>query len=252
MKRYCSLIVYTLILLFVFSSCIKESTIISNLPIDESIKLQLCGSYAVPGMFSPDLKGVESIIHIRERDSKGRILLDYTAFNVISGQNETVLLICQKLDEDYVYFYEDICYLFSGYNEEDVHELKTQNDWDQPYNDQKLSRRRIDVSIDLYINNSSSLSYNQIRDIIVSQLKLDQKDIMELCFVDNDVVGNEINYLFVEKDGAREKYLLFVDRSYTISYLKIEGDSINTNDFHEFKLNNHWVFGSKGIRDNAP
>ena len=245
MKKYVLLVI---VLLSIMSSCVWNPQTEGKLPVDESIKMKLCGSYAIPGMFSTDLKGMESSIQILERDPEGRILFEYSAYNMVTEKNETALLICQNHDDDYVYFYEDICYIIAEYNEETVFELKAKNDWNQPINREKSSRRKINVSLDLNINTDSNLSYKQIRNTVISQMKLKQEQILELGFVDKDVAGNEILYLCVKKEDLKEKYVVFVNDSYSISYLKIENDNINIDEYAEFKKNNDWVYGLAGIR----
>ena len=71
-------------------------------------------------------------IHLLETDAYGRRLFSY---HMSLGQTE-VLLIVQKTQEPWVYYYEDYCYLLKegsdAFTAEETNWLKEQNDWDQP------------------------------------------------------------------------------------------------------------------------
>lgn len=249
MKEKYLIILIVVVVLFATASCISES---ANLPLDESLKMEVCGSYAVPGMFYPDLKGTESDSEIIDIDSEGRILFEYTAYNVITEKSATYLVICQKHDDNYVYFYEDICYVRSDSSEEIVSELKKENDWNQALNSQKMSRRKICITLDLVIQTDALLSYDRVGDMIASQMKIEKQHILELCFVDQDIEGKEIVFLRCEKEGRTEEYLLLIDKTYSIFYFKIESDIIDVAEFKQFKQNNGWIFGTTGIRGYTP
>ena len=87
------------------------------------------GSSAVPGLYCSDLKSGTYTVNILERDGQGRILYEYTTKSLITGEQETAVVICQKCDNDFVYFYEDKCYLTGEPSEEEIRQLKVQNRW---------------------------------------------------------------------------------------------------------------------------
>lgn len=67
-----------------------------------------------------------------ELDSVGCILFEYTAYNLIVGDNAKVYVICQQYDAESVYFYEDCCYMYASDGESELQVLKDKNDWDKP------------------------------------------------------------------------------------------------------------------------
>ena len=144
---------WLLLLMLTTSSCMRAG---------QFLELILCGAYAVPGMFQHDPKGGSLKSNVIEEDPEGRIIFELTGRNVISGERETVLVVCQHIDADYVYFYEDKCYLYPGYTETDIDSLKARNDWGSPLNWDKMSVRSNSISFDLYINTDSILEYQEI------------------------------------------------------------------------------------------
>ena len=96
--------------------------------------LVACGSYAVPGMDCSDLKGNHYTCEMLEEDSYGRVLFSYEIYNVVSGKEENALIVCQLMDGEDVYFYEDVCFLIGDYNDEDIVQIKEKNDWERKPN----------------------------------------------------------------------------------------------------------------------
>ena len=87
-------------------------------------------------------------VKVLEKDAYGRILFEYICTSQYHWQSMTVLLICQKTDEQKAFYYEDYCYLLAlcddhdtaaVFSDEDVAALKEKNDWDQPMNPNKMS-----------------------------------------------------------------------------------------------------------------
>ena len=103
-----------------------------------SLDSAICASYAVPGMYCDDLKGGAFSYEIIEEDSYGRILYRFETINCLTEKEETVYVICQKTVSKYVYFYEDICYLFEENDNDDLMALKERNDWESELNTEKM------------------------------------------------------------------------------------------------------------------
>ena len=123
--------------------------------------LAVCGVYSVPGMFCADLKGGSVSSNIIDEDLEGRILFDYSTFNIITGKKESAFVICQFRDGDYVYFYEDVCYCLEKNDQQAIESFMTENDWGQPLDFNKMSRRKVKVTIDLFINTETQLEYKK-------------------------------------------------------------------------------------------
>ena len=112
----------------------------------------------------------DSQIKIIEEDNNGRVLFAYSEFSEVSTLN---LLIMQKKDDNYAYYYPDYCFISTGvphldysywgsvfednlensFSEEDIEKLKGLNDWNEELNETKwvkseIVRKKIEPKID--------------------------------------------------------------------------------------------------------
>ena len=232
MSRIAKCIFPFFVLMLLLSSCEKK--------INEH-ELALCGSYGVPGMFCYDLKGENYSCSILEQDEYGRILYEYTTASVISGESETAIVICQKIDPDYVYFYEDICYDVSDNVNQDTSTLKAANDWNKSLNNSKMSRRKNSVSLDLVIERDSLLNYRTVRSSTCEAFGIVEDQIKELCIMDEDYNGNELYFLRVSQN---QSYFLLINSNYEIALLEIDSIQSAYSNITAFKKDNGWVYGS--------
>lgn len=223
MKKVCALLLGVLILL---SGCGKRS---------EELNLAYCGSFAVPGMMCPDLKGPSHQCSVIERDTKGRILYAYTTLNSITSAEETAYIICQNIDDDSVSFYEDICYQFHG---NDFEDLKAVNDWDKELDYDKMSERTVTITFDLYINTNSALERKTIEETFCRENNIADSQIKELAFMDKN--GGLELYLIELGTVQTEKYILLCDEQYRICTLPISGDLSDYEKISSFKQENGW------------
>ena len=235
MKKLIKPLALTLLIIviavFLFSYCSDDGNILQ-------VDLKICGSYAVPGMFYRDLKGMESTVQVIENDSYGRVLFEYKTRNYIFDEKTTVYVICQKRDFDYVYYYEDICYSFILDEENNFETLKEQNDWDCELNESKMSRRSNDITFDLTIMSHSKLDRQIIKEKYCTNNKVKETDIKEFVLVDYDSAGNALRYVY--HNG--KKTFFIVDSEYNIVLLEITED-FDFSDLAEFKRNNGWKYG---------
>ena len=211
---------------------------------DVHIELAVCGSYAVPGMFCSDLKGGSFSCEIWEEDGQGRILYEYTTTNHISQKEETVLLICQKIDDSYVYFYEDICYLSPGYTAEDIELLKDRNDWDAAVDETKLSRRTKTISFDLYIVPETFSEYRSLRTACIQALQITEEQVQDILILDADGRGKELYLLVAENDTGEQQFLTIVDAAYHVSTMEIIGGIVSPDEVATFKQESEWSYES--------
>ena len=205
--------------------------------------LAICGPYAVPGMLCVDLKGHSYSCEILETDAENRTLYRYTAQNLIMDHQETVLVICQKIDSRFVYFYEDICYSSDSTEDTDIETLKAKNDWNYPLDEEKMSRRPIGVSFDQYLIMDNQLDYGQILSRICKEADILSAQIIELGILDYDSCGHELYYLSFEQSGTISKYLLIVDANYELSFLELENDIIDILELLQLKHDSGWRYG---------
>ncbi|MBQ2667822.1 MAG: hypothetical protein IJF56_04260 [Clostridia bacterium] len=120
--------------------------------VSQEISLAACGSFAVPDIYTFDLKGGSFSCEVLETDTYGRILFKYTTFSETTGEPEkTAYVICQKYDQKHVYYYTDVCYTFEDAADE-LEKLKTANDWNCEWNDEKVTCHGYTVSFDLFLH----------------------------------------------------------------------------------------------------
>ena len=93
----------------------------------------------------------DSRVKIMEEDAFGRVLFSYYDDNsYYCGERIIGYLICQKVDETYVYYYPDYNYILNEWNHvdipfsvEEIEDLKTKNDWGIEINEEKFIKYEI-------------------------------------------------------------------------------------------------------------
>lgn len=215
------------ILPLVFNSCFFENDITG---------LYVCGAYAVPGTFYPDLKGTESSYEILETDQYGRIMFSYSAPNFISEQKETAIVICQKITKDLVYFYEDICFEFVQNEKSDFQTLKNRNDWNQPLDSSKMTYRNNKVSFDNFIITESIFDINKVKKLCCEKLNVYSSEITELCIDDIRPDDVAVFYMEVTSHGSTKNYFVRVSDGYEISFYEFNNVFYEvTEEYIDFK-----------------
>ena len=206
--------------------------------VSEDMQLAVCGSYAVPGMFCHDLKGGTFSCRVQERDNQGRILFLYEAQNIITDQTESVYVICQKLDANYVYFYEDICYTLETNENSDVDLLKLANDWNRPLEQKRMSKRKLQISHDLFIMTDSKLQHNEIKAALCKELEITTSQIETLVNLDVNQAGQELFLLTVDNGCTMVSYYVITDLDLDVRCTLAEQTSL-----FAFKQSSNWIYG---------
>ena len=214
-----------------------------------------CCAYAVPGMFDPDVKGLGC--DLIELDTQGRRLIRYERYNEILDDFDAVLVICQKMTKNQVFFYEDICYTsipsdvaegkeLEAYVSEGelIASFKAQNDWNMPLNETKMSRRTVtEVTLDSYIQTDREYDSGDLIPVLEHAM---QEDVHSIIFQDKDERGHEIHYFDME-DGRQ--YLVMVshdENAYDmirLAFFEIENGELDREAYAAFKKANGWVYG---------
>ena len=242
MKKVALGVIACLLIIVLFSGLF--TLYIKNMPVSQSIKLHVCGSHAVPGMYHSDTKG--SDIEVIETDSEGRILFEYSAPDVIRGGSienyQTALVICQKYDDDYVYFYEDICYLKQYDTDEAIDRLKEQNDWGKALDESKCSRRPILITFDLVAYTDETIPYDQVRNLAKIIKCLSDDQIQDMGLLDVDHMGGVLYYLKYTDGENTEKCFVLVNQNGKIAVLSIENDVVSPDGLAQFKKENGWAY----------
>lgn len=208
MKKTILLLLLPFLLTCMFSGC---TDVAANLPVSEDLKLAACGSFAVPGMYCPDLKGGSFTVKVLERDSHDRILYEYTAVSVITGQKETATVICQGYDDNFLYFREDVCYRFGKVTGESLAEFKEQNRWDEENPLAGSAKRKNTVTADLFLLIDNPTDVKQVRSRCREKFGIADTQIKDLGIL--DATSQSALYWLVYEDGGETKtgYLLVTD-----------------------------------------
>ena len=228
-------IICLLVVFISFSGCTYN-------PVPEDF-LVACGSFSIPGMFCEGLKGGTYQCKVLEEDRMGRILYNYTTYNSLTDCQETVTIICQGYDKEYVYYYEDQCYLRGSAAASDISQLKEANDWGKPLDHDKMSRREVIITSDRWLNTNTDFDYMDSRFTCCQKLHIQYEQINDLYISDADGAGNSLYVLEIDRDGLEDCYLALFDKSGNVALHKIEDHQLTTQDLAEFKQENGWVYG---------
>lgn len=162
------------------------------------LELQLCGSYAVPGMLHRDMKDGGCSAEEIETDSEGRTLFRLSGKNLVYDAEAAYLVICQKIDAEYVYYYEDICFTEEGQSSEAIERLKERNDWGKPLDDSKMSRRRNLITFDLFISVDRKLDNIDVHTACYRALGVSDIPCDDIILLDVSPSGQELRFVRVD------------------------------------------------------
>ena len=198
-------------------------------------------SLAVPCMFRDDMKG--GGYEVLEEDDYGRILFSMTNHCIFSGDDETATVIMQKYDRRYVYFYEDIGYTLDSFSET-VDELKERNDWGKPLDEAKMSRRRVQYSLDNYLILDHESEFNRIMTKWKMRLERDGASIVNYSITDCNGTHGLYVIVLETKEKEKEYYFSIIDdSSYEDEYEKIDNLSDYREELVSFKESCGWQYG---------
>ena len=201
--------------------------------------LHATAAYSVPGMFNFDTVNVD--IQVTEQDDYGRVLFSYTTYDVITGQEQTAWVICQKITKQAVYYYEDQNYSFSD-SQDSIESLKQQNDWGAPLNEQQCSVRQPKFKMFFStpgISSASNLKRNKIAHAIEQQYGYADTG---SGFCDADGHGSELWYFVFDQEGTVLEYFVLTNSKYEINLFEIKNDTFSPEELHKFKVNCGWHF----------
>lgn len=202
--------------------------------------LVTCGSHAVPGMYCFDLKGRSYTCEELEEDSYGRVLYTYVTFNIVSEKEEKALIICQQMEGDYVYFYEDMCFLIGEYSEEDIEQLKERNDWEKTLDYDKMTKREEVISLDHCLIMRSELDYWAVKEACCEAVGISKSQVndLDLCYANEK--GYKLYFLPLQTEEGLEKYWVISDLEYNIYAAPIDEDLNNIESLIELKKESGW------------
>ena len=204
--------------------------------VEDGLKFAVCSSYSVPGMMCYDLKGGTFKYEVLETDEYGRIFYEFTSENIITECEESVYIICQKMTDEKVYYYEDDCYTFTD-NDENIDLLKRKNDWGKALDNEKMTFRPIDISMDLNIVFDKVLD----RDLVKQKINQVYGDgVIEKSLLDVSPRGSELYYIKVIENDKQIKTLVIVDTNYCVHISEIENLIPDGESVKEFREKSGW------------
>ena len=215
-----------------------------NFELDETLALKICGAYAVPGMMHFDLKGVETDCTKIEEDAEGRILFEWSGYNMISDETSSYLVICQAINSDYVFYYEDICYITKTDNPERIEDFKNLNDWEMPFDKEQISFRPKKASFDLYLVPEHVLHNDAIEAAFSLEIGEDLRNGYESFLVDVSPSGQELHCAKANSHSKEEIILFVVSSSTNCTATKISSLDTVGNSIKDLKEKAHWQYGA--------
>ena len=249
MKTYVKLKKLAIILL-ILGSLLLNSCVNLNLDLEKEDyleSLQACGAFAVPGMYTGDLKEVR--VSVLSIDSEGRYLFEYTTSdcNCITERFEMYAVILQKAHKNRaVFYYEDICYLMSPYTQEELDAFKKRNDWDQPLDEVKMKKQEYTMTLNFTINrHSAKLDWDKddLESVLCNTFSISEEQVKDLCLIEE----NETQMIYFLSYGGNDvynDYFALVDSLDDIRFLEITDNTIDYEGYVEFKKSNGWVYSS--------
>ena len=190
--------------------------------------------------------------HLIDEDEYGRRLM---SVGIATGYDLNALCIVQRVDEKYVYYYDNVNYIciddYQEYEAYQVEKLKEANDWGEPLDEEKMVKRELNSDSDLL----AAMNYGNIHNVENSK-RIFEKNICiptgykyDIIICDWDATGKEI-YLastFSPREplGDWGKHYLMVinaDGTYDPENFIVEFDDLKKSNqpLAELKEKNDW------------
>jgi hypothetical protein len=253
-----------LIITFMLNGC-KEPIYFIYSKDYSGFNLHQVAIYNVPGGEVP-----VSLVEEIEKDTYGRILFSYTVkddFHPISAY-----VICQKTDDEFVYYYEDKCVLvaesFSDISKDALDMLKSQNDWEKPFLKekcvcktalkQKRSARDYNTVEGFELGKSVKFS-NKIREVFKENgwFQNDDNSLLLCYYAGKDSDGRVLYYVETVANSKKEQtddnghryYAIILENNCTYndnSCIVIDDFYNCNNDIRRLKEHARWNKGRQG------
>lgn len=237
MKRIAVILLTFVILLF--SGCRDSYKYYEDYPEFFSIAI-----YTLLGVTGGDGDEIE----ILEKDTKGRTLFSFSTIDNPTNSDKSGLysiMICQKTDSKYAYYYPDYNFITAptreDISEEEILELKARNDWEKELDESKIIKVKI-VRKREKENSRDSRKF----EIFKNKVNFDNEEI-NMFSLGKDKNNRWLYYAIVqdrEKHKYKRSYMLILNKdfSYQDSYIQQAEDIWNYQDqLKRFKEINNWV-----------
>lgn len=191
-------------------------------------------------------------IEVVECDNYGRRLFRYSMYVAGTDAYEwiCVIAVSQQTKSRWVYYYEDINFImaetFEEIDDHAVEALKVQNDWGQPLDEQKMTKRKIygerDHVKQSYANFVETMQIPTGGDVSPRLSDFDGKGkVLYYYFIydadwEDDISVDTRSYIAVfNEDGTYDAGIWIVELEDPYGYQK---------QLHELKIANGWTFGT--------
>ena len=192
--------------------------------------------------FETDLK-CDPNIEVWEQDSYGRVLFSYTE-KFYADFSCSYLIISQKTENDFVYYYPDYNFILTeksdrfsdecaDFSDDEIERLKVLNDWEQEFNSDKCEKKAIcDTRLEI------PLTEDQLNNAIDSHN--DQHGTQRFCYLTEDRYGRFVCFGYVLDDYFA--ILFNPDGTYCSDTCFFTPDDFYNyqDEFREFKEQNNW------------
>ena len=213
--------------------------------VGNDIKLEVAAMFSVPGMYKWDLKDGRTSIDILETDNQGRTLYRYSSDSYLGEKQESAIVICKKLGTNYVYYYEDLNYIIGSATQEAIDTLKAQNDWNLPLDDTKMSRRKIIVTFDLFVNYEDGGHSSTEKPFFawLREMQVAEADVVHSHVADCDANGLDLSYVFVNQNGEELLYFVITNMDTgEFSWIRASSTCDFAAELRNFKNSMHWKY----------
>ena len=241
MKKIIAFVSITVILVIGLSSCNFND----NINHSEGRGLKVCGGYAVPGTLHHDTKDLHATII--EEDKYGRTLFEFESWDYITKEVVSALVICQKThyenNNNQVYYYEDRCFIIAPYEESDIKSLKENNDWNNPLNYEKMTKKTYDTNkIGEFDAELFDFNYREFEDLLDSNANsvINTSDIQYIGICCSSI-GQRLYY--VEEQDTQKAYMVFTDPENNLTIMKWEIGTMDYDALAEIKEEYGWHYG---------
>jgi hypothetical protein len=191
----------------------------------------------------------EDSIEVLEQDSKGRIMFAFISnVSSIDGKKGIYsIMICQKADSEYAYFYPDhhfvVAHTKGEITQGQIAALKIINDWDQSIDESKMTKVRISRN-KKQDNSRDSRKENIFKD--KNEVDFENETVL-FHSLGTDKDGRWLYFVWVTdnvKYNDKRYYMLILNKDYSYkgTYLQPLDDVWNYQDqLKKFKELNNWT-----------
>lgn len=187
--------------------------------------------HAVPGGRIYDTLDIQG--KMIETDEYGRI-----CFSLSNGRIKCVCIM-QKHDDQYVYYYDNVSFLYTmkyrEYTPEQVSDLKESNDWNKPLDEEKMIKRAFIDQYSLQKNIDTVLDYKDLEKPVNASVGYDENISVGVYLVDASQTGQQLFHVSRKINVSTTGEYDYAHLDYYLMILNSDGTYDPENYLIEFK-----------------